>query len=164
MQATTSLDYLSLAASVTTILASLAVCVTALFVWRQMKLQADTFDNDARRLRRESFTFVFEALWDDGFREARDEMLEALNAGNTLPQDRSDKDNFRNVLNTYEMLGLAVKLDTIDENVWKEYWRTPLLRDWDRLVPFVKEERAATQSERLYIDAERVVTRWRNAA
>ena len=163
MQATTSQDYLSLAASVTTILASLAVCVTALFVWRQMKLQADTFENDARRLRRESFTFVFEALWDDGFRGARDEMLETLNAGNALPQERSDKDNFRNVLNTYEMLGLAVKLDTIDETVWKEYWRTPFLRDWDRLVPFVQQERAAPHSDRLYIDAERMVMRWRDA-
>ncbi|MEO0767748.1 MAG: DUF4760 domain-containing protein [Pseudomonadota bacterium] len=129
-----------------------------------MKLQADTFENDARRLRRESFTFVFEALWDDVFRQARDEMLEALNAGNVLPDDQSDVDNFRNVLNTYEMLGLAVKLDTIDENVWKEYWRTPLLRDWARLEPFIEQERTATQSESLYIDAERVVTRWRDAA
>ncbi|APX13558.1 DUF4760 domain-containing protein [Tateyamaria omphalii] len=157
-------DFLSLAASVTTILASLAVCVTALFVWRQMRLQADTFDNDARRLRRESFTFVFEALWDEGFRDARMAMLEALNCGNAIPEDKSDKDGFRNVLNTYEMLGLAVKLDTIDESVWREYWRMPLLRDWERLEPFVQQERDLPGGEGLYTDAERIVLRWRGTA
>nr|CAD6601638.1 hypothetical protein RKHAN_00924 [Rhizobium sp. Khangiran2] len=87
-------------------------------------------------------------------------MLAALNSGTKVPADKDTIDCFRSVLNTYEMLGLAVKLGAIDERVWEQYWKKALLRDWERLKDFINEERTRYSHPTLFDDAEAIVKRW----
>ncbi|UJW74454.1 DUF4760 domain-containing protein [Rhizobium sp. SL42] len=149
------------AASIANIVASVAVCATAAFVWRQVSLQSKSGQNDDRRFKRESANYVFEALQSPSFKNSRKIMLDALNAGIELPKDKDQIDGFRYILNTYEMLGLMVKFGAINEEVWEGYWKKALLRDWDRLAKFVAEERKRFKHTTLFEDAETVVKKWR---
>ena len=147
-------------ASLASIVASIAVCVTALFVWRQVATQSKTALTDSRRFKRESTNFVFEALQAESFRNARDGMLKTLNKEEFIPEGRAKLGEFREVLNTYEMLAMSVALDALDGNVWKRYWKSTLLRDWERLSKFVEHERKHYNHPTLFEDTEAIVVKW----
>lgn len=153
-------EIVSLAASVGTIVAAIAVCITIAFVWRQTSLQSEAHKNELRRFRRESLLFVFDFLHRDEFRSARNSMLSLLNSGNDTPTDALGKQHFRQVLNTYEMLSQSVLQDGIDEQVWRGYWKSTLQRDWQRLKKFVEQERREANNDRLFCDAETVYRAW----
>jgi hypothetical protein len=132
-------DWIAIASSIETIVAAVAVCVTIGFVWKQTALQDTAHKNELRKFRRESMLFVFDFLHQEVFRSSRTGMLGLLNGGTEVPNDALGKQYFRQVLNTYEMLAQSVLQDAIDEHVWRGYWKTTLVKDWERLKPFVLE-------------------------
>ncbi|MDV7142277.1 DUF4760 domain-containing protein [Tropicimonas sp. TH_r6] len=150
-------------ANISTVAASVAVLATAVFVWKQVGLMAGSSTLEQARFRRESAQDAFDVLQNDKFRSNRDKMLTKLNDGIDVPTDKGDIAVFRHVVNVYEMLGLKIRLDAIDEEALRLYWRTTLLRDWERLQSFVEKERAQFKNPKLYEDAEEIVLRWKDA-
>ena len=155
------MSYLEITATLSTIGASIAVVVTAVFVWKQTRLQSRTLTADERRFRRESAQDVFNKLTAPEFRSARKIMLKALNENRVEPTESAELDAFRLVLNTYEMLGVKVRLDAIEPEAWRVYWRKPLIRDWERLTPFITSERGRFDNPSLFEDAEAMVKLWK---
>lgn len=155
---------LDIVADLASILAALAVMVTAAIVLRQTRLQAQTQDKDARRFMRESIFVVHDTLQGEQFRNARQNFF----GSGHYKQDfgaysDDDKGRARYILSVYGLLARMIDHDAIDEAVARGYWKTALYRDWDRLENFVSGDRMRSGNGALFSATERMVARWKKA-
>jgi len=71
-----------------------------------------------------------------------------------------DRESARRILNAYSLLAKMIRLDVVDEDIVRDYWRASLLSDWDRLENFVVGERLRRKDSKLFELTERMVERW----
>ena len=156
--------WLDLLADVASICAALAVLMTTMFVWRQLGLQAAGHKKDARRFLRESIFVVHDTLQAEQFRNARrnffGEERYRLEYGDFSDDD---KGRARYILSVYGLLSRMIDHDAIDEDVARDYWKSALYRDWDRLENFVSGERLRSKNGGLFQATEQMVARWKKA-
>ncbi|MEX0287201.1 MAG: DUF4760 domain-containing protein [Paracoccaceae bacterium] len=149
-------------ADVAQIAAALAVLVTTLFVWRQLRLQARGQDKDERRFLRESIFVVHDTLQAEQFRNARQNFFTSERYKLEYADfDNDDKGRARYILSVYGLLSRMIDHNAIDEAVLRGYWKSALYRDWDRLENFVSGERLRSKNGSLFSATEKMVVRWK---
>ncbi len=153
--------WLDISADVAAIFAALAVIVTTAFVWRQMRLQARGQDKDERRFLRESIHVIHETLQATQFREARQQFFSGPHTRDYAELESEQRGLARYILSIYGLLARMVKHGAIDEEILRDYWRTALYRDWDRLENFVSGERLRAKNGNLFAATEQMVARWK---
>ncbi|MEM9344102.1 MAG: DUF4760 domain-containing protein [Pseudomonadota bacterium] len=154
------MTWLDIAADISTISASLAVLVTTVFVWRQVSLQRENRDTDAKRFARETLTAIHDHLQDPAFLDDRREFFDGPHKRGYDDMTRRDRESARRILNVYSLLARMIRLDVVDETIVRDYWRSSLLSDWDRLENFVVGERLGRKDSKLFELTERMVERW----
>lgn len=153
-------ELINLIADLGTIAASLAVIVTTVFVWRQLGLQAQDVDTDARRFQRESLSVIHETLQDERFLTARSKFFSGPHQRSHSELSDEEKRGAKFILSVYGLMTRMVASKAIDEALYQQYWGFTLMRDWDRLENFISGERLASQSHGLYRATEDLVSRW----
>lgn len=156
----TALDRLDIVADLSAILASVAVLVTTVFVWRQVSLMAADTETDARRFYRETLAAIHDTLQDPVFVEARRAFFDGAHARVYDDLEREEREAARQILSVYGLLSQMVQHGAVDEAVLREYWRSSLLRDWERLENFVSGERLRFGDGTMFATTERMVARW----
>lgn len=66
----------------------------------------------------------------------------------------------RAVLNRYELVAIGIKQGTIDEESYKRWCRTTLVKDWIECRPFVMQLRSNAKNPAYYCEVERLATDW----
>ncbi|MEO1794471.1 MAG: DUF4760 domain-containing protein, partial [Pseudomonadota bacterium] len=153
-------NWLDIAADVSTIAAALAVLVTTGFVWRQVALQRENRDTDAKRFARETLHVIHDHLQDTAFLDDRREFFDGAHKLSYEEMTRRDRESARRILNVYSLLARMIRLDIVDEAIVRDYWRASLISDWDRLENFVVGERLRRADGKLHELTERMVERW----
>ncbi len=154
------MNWIDLIADLSTIAASLAVIVTTVFVWKQVGLQAQDVDTDARRLQRESLSTIHETLQDEKFRAAREEFFAGPHERPYADLTDTEKRRARFILSVYTLLARMVGNGAIDEALYRDYWRGTLLRDWNRMENFISGERLNSRNHQLFVGTERLTESW----
>jgi len=157
------MEWIDLIADLGTIAASLAVIVTTVFVWRQVGLQAQDVDTDARRLQRESLSAIHETLQDEKFRDAREEFFAGPHQRDYNALTDVEKRRARFILSVYALMTRMVGNGAIDEALYRDYWGLTLLRDWDRLENFIAGERLSSGKHGLFTATEQLTVKWSRA-
>ena len=159
----TPLDWIDIVADVAAIMAALAVIVTTIAVWRQLRLQAQSEDKDERRFLRESIAVIHDTLQAEQFRDARQTFFAGAHQQELAALESRDKGAARYILSIYELLARMIHHNAIDEQILRDYWKSALYRDWDRLENFVSGERLRSKNGALFAATEQMVARWRQA-
>jgi hypothetical protein len=119
-------------ASLAGIISTVWLVLTTGFVFWQLRLQRRSVDNDQKRFLRESITIIHDTLQGDDFRSAREKFFQqSNNAYQNLTDD--EKANARFILSVYGMLSRMVEHQAIDEVLFRNYWKSALVRDWQRI-------------------------------
>ena len=146
-------------ASLAGIISTFWLVFTTVLVFWQLRLQRRSVDNDQRRFMRESISIIHDTLQGDDFRSAREKFFEQDNgAYHNLTDD--EKANARSILSVYGMLARMVEHQAIDEVLFRNYWKSALVRDWQRIAFFVEGERKKSRNTHLYNSTEQLVNRW----
>jgi len=66
----------------------------------------------------------------------------------------------RATLNRYELIAIGLKEKTLDSDVYREYSRTTLVRDWIACKPFVTQTRQNTRVPTYYSELEKLAKKW----
>jgi hypothetical protein len=99
--------------------------------------------------------------------ELRAEFLEAVKQRSL--EELADKDawffnrkSFALVswMNRYEVIAIGIDERTIDERIFKTFWRSTLVRDWIRCAPAILKQRQQLRNPRIFIEWERLATKW----
>lgn len=149
-----------LIAEISTIVASLAVIVTTWIVWRQVSLQAEDTDTDKRRFLRESLSIIHETLQDERFLQARAQFFGGPHEKEYTALSDQEMRRARFILSVYGLMTRMVSNKAVDEVLYRDYWRSTLLRDWDRMENFISGERLAARSHTLFKATQELVARW----
>ncbi|MFK7753944.1 MAG: DUF4760 domain-containing protein [Sedimentitalea sp.] len=155
--------WLALGADIGAIIASLAVIITTVFVFRQLRLQAANVDNDQKRFLRESMMIVHETLQDEKFRIARHEFFRGPHQKAYQQMEDREKRQARFILSIYGLLTRMVRHGAIDEKVYRDYWGNVMRRDWERLENFISGARLDDNKGGLFVETEKLVNRWSKA-
>jgi len=133
-----------------TTLAALAIFGVA----AQVILQRKSVNADEARSARESAVFLYEVFGNDEFREQR----RTLGMKAEQPVDKMSDETraaIKAVLHRYGLVSLAQVHGGVKADMNNSYWGAALLKDWERLRPFVEAER--TKNPHLHGNTERMV-------
>lgn len=106
----------------------------------QIALQRRSVNADEARLARESAVFLYDVFGNGEFREER----RILGAKADQPADKMSDETraaIKAVLHRYGLVSLAHVHGGVKADMINSYWGVVLLKDWERLEPFVKIER-----------------------
>lgn len=123
-----------------TTLAALAIFGVASQVW----LQRRSVNADEARSARESAVFLYDVFGNDTFREDRRTLGKKIDQ----PMDKMSEETraaIKAVLHRYGLVSLAQVHGGVTADMINSYWGAALLKDWERLEPFVHQERAKNQ-------------------
>lgn len=148
-------------ASMSTIAASVAVIVTTLFAWRQIRLQSQHTSNDQRRFIRESIAIVNETLHDSEFRNARRVFFNSASNKTYRQLIDADKDYARIILSVYGKIAHMIGRDALDKSVFFDFWESTLDRDMRRLITFIEGERKSASNNLLFVTTDEL---WKSNA
>nr|WP_256373000.1 DUF4760 domain-containing protein [Pseudoruegeria sp. HB172150] len=102
-------------------------------------------------------------MQDEKFRDARAEFFAGPHMKDYDALEDVEKRRARFILSVYSLMSRMVGSGAIDEALYRDYWRSTLLRDWDRMENFIAGERLATRSHSLFEATEKLAERWRHA-
>ncbi|MEP4197926.1 MAG: DUF4760 domain-containing protein [Aliishimia sp.] len=154
------LIWLDVLADLAAIVAALAVIVTTIAVWRQMRLQTRGQDKDERRFLRESIAVIHDTLQAEKFRDARQLFFAGPHQQDHTNLESAEKGAARYILSVYGLMARMIRHGAMDEEIFREYWKSALYRDWDRLENFVSGERLRSKNGALFSATEKLVSRW----
>ena len=103
---------------------------------------------------------MHDTLQRDDFRKARGVLLSIENKAYQLLDD-TEKASARAILSNYGMLARMVEHHAIDEVLFRGYWRSALLRDWERMAIFVAGESNRSKNNELFVSTEKLVKSWK---
>ncbi len=83
-----------------------------------------------------------------------------IEARKSKEEARHEYDDIVQLLNFYEHVSLGIESGTIDETIYKSWWRSTFVADWLALDTFVRSARKQTENENLFESFERVAKRW----
>ena len=66
----------------------------------------------------------------------------------------------RAILNRYELVAIGIFAGTLDEESYKRWCRTTLVKDWKCVKPFVVQLREQSETPTLYCEMEKLAKRW----
>ena len=154
------MDEIELLANLSAIAASIAVIVTAVFVWRQVAIQRNQDATDTKRFLREALSIIHESMQDEKFRIARTRFFDGCHEKAYEDLSHDEKRGARFILSVYGLMTRMVRTGAIDEPLYREYWQSTLLRDWRRLEKFVEGERQRSRNANLFDATEELALRW----
>jgi len=67
---------------------------------------------------------------------------------------------FISTCNRYELVAIGIGEGTIDEGIYKRYWRTTLVTDWIKAKPAIATLRNRLNHNALYCDFEALARKW----
>lgn len=140
-----------------TTLAALAIIGIAL----QVLLQRRSVNADEARLARESAVFLYSVFGNDEFREERRVLGQKADQSLDKMSDET-RAAFKAVLHRYGLVSLAHIHGGITAEMINSYWGNVLLKDWDRLEPFVRAEREKKDYPMLHKNTETMVAKLRS--
>ena len=68
--------------------------------------------------------------------------------------------HIRQVLNRYELVAIGIKNKTVDENLYKAWCRSTLVKDWTACKSFVTELRSTTHIMTVFCECENLARKW----
>ncbi len=74
---------------------------------------------------------------------------------------RRDAVRLITVLNHYEIVAIAIEHQSIDEDIYKEWFRFPYVQFWEKAEPTVIEWRRQKNSPRAFVRFEHLAKRWK---
>lgn len=110
-------------------------------------LLTKNWDRDYIKIRRE-----FVRLRDD-----RDALLEAAKEHNQAGKDASA---IRSILNDYEITALGIKRGILDEKIFKLWYKTSFLKDYESMRAYIAEIRQ--RNPQVYVEMEELADKWKN--
>lgn len=137
--------------------ALIGATVAVLAIWHQRAiarkramidaLLTKNWDRDYIKIRRE-----FVRLRDD-----RDALLEAAKEHNQAGKDASA---IRSILNDYEITALGIKRGILDEKIFKLWYKTSFLKDYESMRAYIAEIRQ--RNPQVYVEMEELADKWKN--
>ncbi len=149
-------------ANLFSIVASIAVIVTAIFVFFQIWFQKKGLRNEERLFVRQSIEFIAEKMQEEIFRERRRALFSSGQLADYRNLSDESKENARAVLSTYGPLCQMIHRGALEEQAFKDYWQSAFIRDWDRLSSFVEEERKVMRKQTLFAKTEQLARKWKS--
>lgn len=70
----------------------------------------------------------------------------------------------RAILNRYELVAIGIKKGTLDEQFYKTWCRTTLVKDWCACKPLVMQLRENDKASVYYCELERLAKKWATTA
>lgn len=108
-------------------------------------------------------------IWDEDCISARQEFIKLGRKDGGLGAwadashwDSSQVDAISAILNDYELMAIAVRRGTIDENFFKEFSRGIVRDHWKKAKPFISKLRKDVANKKLYLEFEALANQWRN--
>lgn len=89
-------------------------------------------------------------------REDTDALLDAAKEDN---QSREDASAIRSILNDYEITALGIKCGILDEKIFRLWFETSFLNDYEKLRPFIVTIRL--QNSRYFVEMEQLAKKWK---
>ncbi len=68
----------------------------------------------------------------------------------------------RDNLNHYEMIAIGISMGILDAGMYKRYYVSTFIKDWDACSAFVVQIRRKDNNDNLYIEYENLVKAWRS--
>lgn len=78
-------------------------------------------------------------------------------------KDKAENGYIKTLLNNYEFIAAGIKEGAFDEEIYKRMTRSILIRDWDAFSAYVAELRRQTKREKIYIEFQWLVERWKKS-
>jgi hypothetical protein len=122
----------------------------------QILLQRRSVNADEARLARESAVFLHDVFGNDTFREERRVLGAKADQASEKMSDET-RAAIKAVLHRYGLVSLAHVHGGVKIEMINSYWGTVLLKDWERLAPFVALERG--KNPKLHSNTEALVGR-----
>jgi len=142
--------------SVAIVMAAIGVIVT--IVWNRIIAR-----------RRATLDMLLAEQTNKGLLEIRSEYLGAVKAGTLTQYASPDRwltpESFFLVstLNRYEITAVGIDTGIIDARLYRQYWRTTVVRDWIRCKESVLKLRKEAKNEALFSDFQSLARRWATA-
>lgn len=92
--------------------------------------------------------------------KAANRLLSLVNSNRSV--DNQDRIDVVTYLNHYELVAVAIKNNIIDEELYKEWFRTPYVRAWMDARSLVYKMREERENPELFIQFEQLANKWNN--
>lgn len=106
--------------------------------------------------------------WDKDYIEARAEFVKLRDAPDGLgfwarPDHKNSPQTItiKNTLNDYELIAVGIREGILDEDLYKRWFKTAFLKDWEAARPFVNAVRVLAKSDAIFSEADWMASRWR---
>lgn len=118
---------------------------------------------------RETINLVNDTSWDADFIVARDKFAELRDSHNGLVNCSNDttSDDYKKViqfLNYYELVAIGVRNGILSEAVFKKFFLSRYVKDWQAAKAFVEAVRTNSDNPRLYVQYEWLAKKWTRKA
>lgn len=69
-------------------------------------------------------------------------------------------ENIRLVINDYELIATGIHAEILDEDFYRKWFRTALLKDYHALHPLIADIRTSEKTDTIYCELETLAVRW----
>lgn len=69
--------------------------------------------------------------------------------------------NIRNILNDYELTAIGIREGILDEELYRRWFKTSFLRDFDMVESYISEVRKKAGTSKIYAEFEWLANRWK---
>ncbi|WP_167591706.1 DUF4760 domain-containing protein [Jiella endophytica] len=70
------------------------------------------------------------------------------------------REHVRTIINDYELIAVGIEFDILDEDFYRDWFRTALLTDYVSLRPYIRDVRTFTKSDKIFERFERLAVKW----
>ncbi len=107
--------------------------------------------------------------WDKDYLEARKVFIkirdndkeELIELAKSI-QSSEDMTAVRSILNWYEIVAQGIESKILDEKMVKDYYKTTLITDYKKMMPFIEETRRLYANDSFYIKFQALAKKWNN--
>lgn len=88
----------------------------------------------------------------------------AIKAVKDYDNSQIDLSHIRQILNHYELIAIGIRENIIDEAIYRRWFQTGLIRDWEAasdLISRLRKDPDVPNRQSVYIEMEELATRWR---
>lgn len=116
--------------------------------------------------RRATLDLMMMEQTNEGMIERRRTFVRLKEAGNLVEwasrekKSSEDSTTIRAVLNQHELIAIGIKEGTLDEKIYKKWYRTTVVNDWISCKPFVMQLRSDLGSGVFWKEYELLVRSW----
>lgn len=125
-----------------------------------------------RYIHRQNMTFstLMDQLWDGDYIEQRaafirvrdEEPADTLVKAGTKEEESSvNATALRSILNNYELIALGIHCGVLDETIFRRYFKSTTVSDYERVKPYIDEVRK--RYPRVYTEYEALYEKWRKS-